>query len=707
MTHLLTCVLAAGGVWVFCFTSSAAGQQQNADAVHEAVFLEAGDRFPSAATCKECHPKHYREWSVSPHAYSQMSPVFNAMQATIIKLTNGTTGDFCIRCHSPAAMALEEPIFTGNELRHSSSREGITCIACHRINKAYGKISGRMGINEGDLYGTVYGTEGGKELDRVREDFGLAKTYKETRRKGVHLETVKFFQLPTSAFCGSCHDVTLLNGFRLEEAFSEFKNSPAARRGVSCQDCHMGTTQGKAIADLFLFRAAPDIDSDAEQGTLSAELRNAFAAHAVDLSDRVTVTFDHTGQRLIVDEARGQTYGISKTNDNLTIVAKRNYSYGPAAEVRGEQTAARKLTDHMFPGPDHSIIHPGVFPHNPGAAAFENIEGDTASISDWLAFDYKARWGAADFDGTFAEYFEDNNIPEGFRFPVFWNDPEDRYNARKILDSQLDLLDTYMAKRTEVLRNGLYLDEPVIERADQRGIRFKVKVRNLTDGHNVPTGFDAERLIYLQVTVKDSKGDAVFLSGDLDPNGDVRDAHSVYVHNGELPRDKYLFNLQSKFITRMVRGGEREQVLAVNYSPDPLPFLRPATRSNVLTGRPSGGRKHRQTLSALGSRWSKYEVKREALEGSTGPYTASVRLLVGMVPVNLIHEIREVGFDYRMSPRQVADEIVNRHALLWEYTSIIDATEGVPEKIRWHQETISPVPWDWQAGHVTSANPGP
>ncbi|SVE31568.1 uncharacterized protein METZ01_LOCUS484422, partial [marine metagenome] len=240
--------------------------------------------------------------------------------------------------------------------RHLSSREGTSCIACHRINKAYGKISGRFGINEGDLYGTVYGSEGGTELDRVREDFGLAKAYKETRRTAVHLEAEKFFQLPTSGFCGICHDVTLLNGIRLEEAFSEFKTSPAARRGVSCQDCHMGTTQGKAIADLFLFRTAPDIASDAEQETLSAELRNAFAAHAIDLSDRVTVTFDHTGQRLIVDEARGKTYGISKIDDQLNVVIKRNYRYGPAAEVRGEKTAARKLTDHMFPGPDHSII---------------------------------------------------------------------------------------------------------------------------------------------------------------------------------------------------------------------------------------------------------------------------------------------------------------------------------------------------------------
>ncbi len=41
-----------------------------------------------------------------------------------------------------------------------------------------------------------------------------------------------------------CHDVNLLNGFRLEEAFSQFKNSPANKRGETCQDCHMGKIPG-------------------------------------------------------------------------------------------------------------------------------------------------------------------------------------------------------------------------------------------------------------------------------------------------------------------------------------------------------------------------------------------------------------------------------------------------------------------------------
>ena len=37
-----------------------------------------------------------------------------------------------------------------------------------------------------------------------------------------------------------------------------------------------------------------------------------------------------------------------------------------------------------------------------------------------------------------------------------------------------------------------------------------------------------------------------------------------------------------------------------------------------------------------------------------------------MVPVNLIAEIQDVGFDYFMSPREVADRVVEGAQILWE-----------------------------------------
>ena len=96
-----------------------------------------------------------------------LSPVFNSMHGTIVKKTNGTSGDFCIRCHTPVGMEMGEPVFMSAMDRSPVSREGVTCIACHRRAEPYGKVRGRIGLTEGNLFSPIKGPTGNKELRRV------------------------------------------------------------------------------------------------------------------------------------------------------------------------------------------------------------------------------------------------------------------------------------------------------------------------------------------------------------------------------------------------------------------------------------------------------------------------------------------------------------------------------------------------------------
>ena len=132
---------------------------------HEALFAET--RFPSAATCGTCHPKHYSEWSISQHSYSQLSPVYLSLSNKINQLANGSNGDFCLRCHNQVGANLGEDQFASNLERHPTSREGITCVVCHRIDRSYNKASGRLALVEGGVTEAVYGPEGNRELARV------------------------------------------------------------------------------------------------------------------------------------------------------------------------------------------------------------------------------------------------------------------------------------------------------------------------------------------------------------------------------------------------------------------------------------------------------------------------------------------------------------------------------------------------------------
>ena len=543
-----------------------------AAADHEALFAES--RYPSAATCGTCHPQEYKEWSVSQHSYAQLSPVYLSLSSEINELSSGSNGDFCLRCHSPIGANLGESPFMSNLDRHPTSREGITCVVCHRMNKDYNKRSGRLALVEGSLLAPVYGPQGNEEMARVLKDeeFRVVTEEGKPGRK-VHTEVKKFASISQPVFCGTCHDVTLFNGFRLEEAFSEYRTSPAAAKGITCQDCHMGKVQGIAAG----------------------------------------------------------------------------YNEGPGAIVGGKATKTRKVTNHYFAGPDHSVIHPGIFPHNAEAQ-------EMASMREWLKFDHKAGWGTDEFE---------DSLPEGAKFPARWDSVDDRYDAREILNAQFELLKWARGQRTEVLKNGYFLDEVVVQKSDEDGICFKVKVTNLTDGHNAPTGFTGERMVWLNIVVTDSDGKVVFVTGDHDPNGDLRDRESSYVHAGKLPLDEQLFDLRSRFVVSNLRGGEREQIIPIPYPITTIPFVRPSIQSLILTGEPATERVHRRSIEPLGHLWAKYEIDGDMLTGK-GPYKAKIALKAGMAPANLVGAIQGRGFDYGMSAQEVVAGVAAGYEALWE-----------------------------------------
>lgn len=204
--------------------------------------------YPSAKECKTCHPRQYEEWSRSMHAYAQHSPIFEAFNLTLQERTSGTLGTFCTRCHTPLGTALGENGQRRNVNRSRLSMEGVSCVVCHRMKRPYYKASTRRHIVPGKLIDNcMYGP------------FSDAVSIQENSHKSKRLVSIR-----SSAFCGSCHDVTSPEGVRLEEAFSEWQNSPAAKQGVTCQHCHMGPVQGIATreCDRPMGRAAtvPDVD---------------------------------------------------------------------------------------------------------------------------------------------------------------------------------------------------------------------------------------------------------------------------------------------------------------------------------------------------------------------------------------------------------------------------------------------------------------
>jgi nitrate/TMAO reductase-like tetraheme cytochrome c subunit len=465
--------------------------------------------FPSAKQCRACHPRQYTEWSRSMHAYAQHSPVFEAFNLTLVERTAGTIGTFCTRCHTPIGTALGENESVRNADRSRISREGVTCIVCHRRVKSSYKSSGRIYMQPGEAGVTcMYGP-----FDSDASE--LAASHKAT-----NLPFMK-----SSQFCGVCHDVTNPVGVRLEEAFSEWHNSPAARDGVTCQHCHMGTEPGRPILD--------------HQRPL------AYAA-----------TVPGVPQHLL---------------------------------------PLRRVSTHTFVGPDYAMLPDTEFPEK----------------LDWMyEFDYRN---------------PANMTPHRLKTLEALR----RHNRR--------MNDLARADRYRLLKNAATMH---VEHPRQVGCNSKldlrVDVQSLTAGHSFPTGFTAERQVWISVEILDPAGEVLFASGYLDSNHDLCDNHSHDVLSGRLKPDRHLFNFQNKFVALGNKGTEKSVVLSVNRALRPVSVLRPGDSIFQAQGHPTGFRIAKYSMPPLRVIGKNYAIP---MPGQVGPYQIRVRLNFRHLPPALLDRV--------------------------------------------------------------------
>lgn len=220
--------------------------------------------FDSARTCAQCHETQYREWEGSMMHYSAQSPVFQAFEVTVRKLT-GKFGPhdrqnptFCINCHSPTASYGNEMI---GLLRDEPSvntmgqvaKEGIGCTTCHSVKKPADHDMPDKGLlgdslaNADFIFFPSSKVVGPTRTDPMPEPRGYHADGFWTQKKSSEY-------LTSSKFCGSCHGVNLpgkpdlVTGtpFQVEQdTFREWEASAYSKaenrfgKVVSCADCHM------------------------------------------------------------------------------------------------------------------------------------------------------------------------------------------------------------------------------------------------------------------------------------------------------------------------------------------------------------------------------------------------------------------------------------------------------------------------------------
>ncbi|MBI3049045.1 MAG: cytochrome b N-terminal domain-containing protein [Acidobacteria bacterium] len=188
--------------------------------------------FPSARACATCHRRQFEEWKTSYHARS-LGTTFRAMFVIFNYNTGGQRLEYCLNCHAPDVKVKDNAPQLSRQLLagESVTSEGIGCAACHALRDAEEHPD--------------------PALQSVSFDPGPLERHLKEQTKPLR----PFFK--EARMCGACHDynATYATSYATGRSSSAagppcctvvrtWEQTAFARRGVTCQSCHMKSEMG-------------------------------------------------------------------------------------------------------------------------------------------------------------------------------------------------------------------------------------------------------------------------------------------------------------------------------------------------------------------------------------------------------------------------------------------------------------------------------
>lgn len=269
------------------------------------------------AACGQCHAAQHADWKASLHSRA-MGPGLRWQ----LHLMSQTDANECLRCHAPLA---EQKALLAREMQwqqapsnpppaHVPARlhlEGLTCAACHvRRHQRFGPPAAA-----GAPAASAPAPHGGFVPHEAFRD---------------------------SQFCAGCHQFSptgaRLNGKLIENTYEEWRASPAARAGQSCQHCHMPGAR-------HLWRGIHDADMVRQGLHASLQVQRAAAGRVSVVAELANVGAGH----------HLPTYLIAEVVATLTLLG----SNGDPLAVLGRHVIARKADLNLTREISDSRLAPG------------------------------------------------------------------------------------------------------------------------------------------------------------------------------------------------------------------------------------------------------------------------------------------------------------------------------------------------------------
>ncbi|MHC4441723.1 MAG: multiheme c-type cytochrome [Planctomycetota bacterium] len=179
------------------------------------------DTFTSAKVCGACHQAIHSCWQQSMHSRAFSNGVFQAAYRAATETYSQERSRMCLSCHAPTVQETQD-----NTDQDPMLKEGVTCDYCHSIR----------GLD-------LDGPKKLVDLTMGQTKYGPLKHAQSPIHEVVHSELHL-----SSKFCATCHEHRNQHGVAILETYSEWKDSPYAKEGTQCQDCHMPLIPGRLVA---------------------------------------------------------------------------------------------------------------------------------------------------------------------------------------------------------------------------------------------------------------------------------------------------------------------------------------------------------------------------------------------------------------------------------------------------------------------------
>ncbi|MCZ2147187.1 MAG: hypothetical protein LC126_05370, partial [Bryobacterales bacterium] len=203
-----------------------------------------GRSLAGSATCGSsgCHTQIYEEWQPSAHRYAAMDPVFQGIQNVMAKQNGPESTRYCGGCHDPISLfSGTKNIFVENLTGLDGYNEGISCVACHAIQKTDIRGNANYTITQPDEY--LWQWSGPHTAGAAARDF-LIRVWPARHNR----LSKRMYKKPE--YCAACHkqfidqEVNRVGWVQLQNQYdnwaaSHWNKKGDARATVECRECHM------------------------------------------------------------------------------------------------------------------------------------------------------------------------------------------------------------------------------------------------------------------------------------------------------------------------------------------------------------------------------------------------------------------------------------------------------------------------------------